>query len=330
MNYIKIYEELSNRLLNIPQSVIERAISKNPWFTQENIRYAIDGICSNMLNPHKVEQWINSFGDTKPPNKKVGVIMAGNLPLVALYDLLSIITIGCKCYYKCSSKDRILMEWVINELQQLGGNEIVIKPLNKSSDIDLIIATGSDNSNRYFQSQYGQIPSLFRGSRFSVAIVDNNCNDKELIALWDDIFIHYGLGCRNVSHLFISHDFDLNRLINLWIKEGKHINFKKYLNNYKFCRAEKIMNGEEFIDCDYFLLQHSQPNIGALSQITYSHYHSKEELNDTLQRYDTKIQCVVGDLNLPRGVNYGEAQQPELWDVADGIDVPSFLISKLS
>ncbi|MEG2122055.1 MAG: hypothetical protein RRZ64_08375, partial [Rikenellaceae bacterium] len=184
----------------VPQDVINQAIEDNTWFTKDNIRFAINAISSEMLDREKLNVWIGKYSNKGLKGKRIALIMAGNIPLVGIFDLLCVIILNGIPIVKFSSKDKALMGWVVKVLQE---NGVEIETLNDNSKIDVVIATGSDSSNLIFKQKYGSLPLLTRGSRTSIAIIPNPLTQQEAVGLWIDVFQYFGLGCRNVSHLLI-------------------------------------------------------------------------------------------------------------------------------
>lgn len=248
---INTFTHLKNTLSKgLPQEVIENAIKGNSWFSEDTIKSSITAICDTMLQEDELKKWISGYNFNNSYN--VGVIMAGNIPLVGFYDMLAVLVSGSACYYKPSSKDKVLVDWVAKEIKNINPDTKLFK-LEENAKLDAIIATGSDNSNRYFESRYGKLKSLYRGSRTSVAVLTKACSNTEIELLHRDIFTYCGLGCRNVSHLYLERDFDVENLLQCF----KNVEFSnpKFVNNYKYQRAEKVINNETFLDGGYFTLQ---------------------------------------------------------------------------
>ena len=315
---IDIFVELGRLIREEPiqDKIITRAIRQNDWFTRRLINNSINSICRYMLDPNKLDAWLEKYPYKEISHKSVGIIMAGNIPLVGFMDLLTAIVLGAKTYYKPSSKDEVLMEWIVDKLRQLGAE---IHLLKDDTKIDILIATGSNNAKRYFEDSYPNAQKLIRGSRVSVAVLDNDTTDIQLDSLWKDCFDYFGLGCRNVSHLFISKDFNINRLAYRWSKRKiKHAN---YLGSYRQQRAIYSMQDEELIDCGYYLLSKSTSLYTPIGTITYSFFNTEKLLNKLLKANQNNIQCIVCKNNIA----FGMAQNPELWDYADNIDLVEFL-----
>lgn len=331
-----IFSLLGERLSGFgetPESVvvIEKACEKNPWFTTGDITEAVHAIRDEMLRAELIEPWLNKY---KPDAaaKKVGVIMAGNIPLVGFFDMMCVLASGHACYVKPSSKDTALMVYVISLLKEIWSDIETNVPLYYYNDqpIDAVIATGSDNSNRYFKSMFGDIPSVLRGSRYSAAILTGNETKAQLDGLAKDIFMYSGLGCRNVCKLFVPLGYDLSKLVDQ-LSDYKNIN-PKYLNNLKQRIAVLAMNDENIYRGGHFILREDDGFPVAISEITYARYASIHSAIKWLKSNDSKIQCVVCDTeNIeelpPRAISFGRSQYPGLSDYPDDIDIMDFLSS---
>lgn len=307
--------------------VAREAIKENPWFTEEDIRSSANAIAGDMLDKDKLIAWVDGCGlGDRPLN--VAVVMAGNIPMVGFADMLAVVVSGNRCLYKLSSKDSVLMEVAASLIRECVG-EGMVQPLSSySGDVDAVIATGSDNSGRYFRYQYDGIPMVVRSSRYSVAVIDETEEEDLLIALWDDIFRYQGRGCRNVSTLLLPKGYDVAALVNLWKREGLKVVSSEYLGSYTQNRALLAMQGVDFVDGGYFTMRSDVGSLQPLSEIAIVYYEDIEEVFNYLSVNDDKIQCVVSDsLTHPRGVEFGMAQRPALSDWADGVDIFKFLNS---
>lgn len=301
----------------IPEYITELAAAGNMWFTKENIRKAAAALSNGMLSEKYLVSIEEKYGGETIEGKNIGIIMAGNIPMVGFADLMAVLILRGKAHVKLSSKDSVLMEWIISVLSSEPGIEI--QKLDDESPLDAIIATGSDNSNLVFRQKYGHLPAIFRGSRTSAAIIDKPLAPDEYDGLRRDIFDYYGLGCRNVSHLLINRTVNINETArNLSLKKTDN---SHYLNNYRQRRAILTMSGIPFIDGGFFVLRES-PSPGAyMAEITYSYYSTDTEKNDFLKTHENSIQCVMGNGHLA----FGTAQTPAFDDWADGTDVIKFL-----
>lgn len=307
--------------------VIKEAVAQNRWFCEQDIRSSAEAIASEMLSQKELVEWIRGCEPCDKP-LNVAIIMAGNIPMVGFADMLAVVVSGNRCLYKFSSKDSVLMEVAASLLRECCP-EGMVQPLSEyKGKIDALIATGSDNSSRYFRYQYEGVPMVVRSSRFSVTVIDETEDEEQLIALWDDIFRYQGLGCRNVSTLLVPTGYDLKALVSLWKKEGLKVSSKEYVGSYTQNRALLEMQNIEFIDGGYFTMRSDITGLQPLSEIAILYYDDIEQIFDYLSSSEDKIQCVVSDsLVHPRAVAFGQAQQPTLWDWADGVDIFKFLNS---
>ena len=324
--FISVFSLLGQRLVEALSSgelgpIIARAVTQNSWFTEFDIIYQIKTICSQMLDAYKLDEWLNNC-PVSECEKKVLVIMAGNIPLVGFFDLLCVLAGGHMAVVKTSSKDSILMKYVIDILKNISP-DIPIKYYDGSENVDALIAMGGDNAVRFFRERYEGIPMLLRGSRYSVAVLDGTETEAEIAGLATDITAYSGLGCRNVGLLFLPVGYDVTRIINS-ICSVEHIN-KKIINNYGQRKALLTMAGRDFSDCGSRILFESSTFPEAISQVNYYFYDSQADVAEWLVANDESIQCVVGHMAHRRGVNFGQSQSPSLTDYPDGVDTMQFL-----
>ena len=295
----------------------------NEWFTEADIRYAVDAVRREMLDEKRVEKWLSlypSLSKRSGEKKRVAVIMAGNIPLVGLFDVLCVVASGNIPCVKPSSKDSVLYTFVEQLLLNIEPS-LKIEQYTTDGEYDAVIATGGDSANLYFRTAFEGVPSLLRGSRHSVAVLSGGENDGDMKALSEDMFLHSGLGCRNVSLVFVPKGFKPQFEVRKMCRA--------YHNNYLQCRALLTMRGAEFEDLGEAILVYSQeaefPRF--LSQINVVEYDSLEEVQSWLKANDEALQCVVtaiGGLH-SRQVPVGKAQRPSLTDYADERDVMKFL-----
>ncbi len=312
-----------DRLFNL----IENQHLKNEWFTSENVRLAV-GTIAEELTFENLTEWCSAYPQlmlqSEPGN--IGVVMAGNIPLVGFHDFLSVLISGNNVIAKTSSKDSDLIIYIADLLTRI--NKDLEKHISitgeKLSGFDAVIATGSDNSSRYFEYYFGKYPHIIRKTRNSVAIVDGNETEEELKGLGIDIFSYFGLGCRNVSKIYIPEGYDLSTLEAHWSDYEGIICHPKYSNNYDFNKAVYIVNKEKFHDTGYLLVKEDRGLSSPVSVLHYEYYNSQTAVKQQTDQLKEKIQCVVGTHYLP----FGKAQAPHLWDYADGIDTIEFLLKK--
>jgi len=307
--------------------LIKNQYLKNPWFTSDNVTLSLKNI-SDELTEENLVQWTSSYPALNQTFKSanVGIIMAGNIPLVGFHDFLSVLISGNRVIAKTSSKDPDLITLVADIL--ISGNpefrNMISIVYGNLSGFDIIIATGSDNSSRYFEYYFGRYPNIIRKNRNSIAVIDGEENDAELEALGLDVFSYFGLGCRNVSKLYIPEKYDFSKMIQSWNKYSVLINHSKYASNYDFSKAVYLVNKEKFTDTGYILLKENNGLSSPVAVLFYEYYNSQEQLNKVFDNLFDKIQCITGKNFLP----FGRTQSPALWDYADGIDTIEFLLKK--
>ena len=298
--------------------VIRRATEANCWFTAESVAFAIRAICNDMLQPELLETWLRPYQKQGTKTvRRVGIIMAGNIPLVGFFDLLCVLASWHACRVKPSSKDTVLIGYVVDLLRTIDP-AIPLRMAEQGERPDAVIATGSDNANRYFRMLFGGIPSLLRGSRQSVAVLSGRETAAELSGLEEDIFSYSGLGCRNVSLLFLPRGY-LPELRCTALNE-------KYRRNYLRERALLRMRRMPFVDLDGAVLCEDRSFPAALSRIHYTFYDSLADVEAWLAANDDRLQCVVSQcVRHSRRVAFGRAQHPGLTDYADDVDTMRFL-----
>jgi hypothetical protein len=300
---------------------IYQARIKNTWFTEGNIQSALMG-WGEALEEAKLRKWTENLSIVTEP-KVIGVVSAGNIPMVALHDVISVLISGHKLLVKLSKDDTDLMLMAIFLLKKFNldwEESIRVTPM-KLLDFDAIIATGSNNTARYFEEYFGGYPNIIRKNRTSVAILEGNESEKELEALADDIFIHFGMGCRNVSKVFLPEGYDLNKVIGALYKYKEAVNHNKYGNNYDYHKALYLMNGDDILENGFMLFKEEKDLHSPLSVLFYEYYADEQAVRKKLNNLSDQIQCVVSRKDIP----FGKAQKPELWDYADGIDTLKFL-----
>lgn len=309
--------------------VFTKAYQQNPWFTIEYTKKAI-AAWGDQLNTEHSNKWLSVYQDMpQPAPKNVVVIMAGNIPLVGLHDLLSILVCGHKAIVKLSSDDTVLMKWVIENIINIApewADKIEITDERLPKNFDAVIATGSNNTNRYFEYYFKTKPSLLRKARTSVAVLTGNETPEDLHKLGEDIFTYFGLGCRNVSKIYVPEGYDIAHFYEGIADFYEHINHNKYANNYTYHKAILLMNLTKHFDNNFLLLKEDTNIASPLGVMFYEQYTNLDELSKTLENNKDQIQCVVSKISLNNSVPLGKAQQPELTDYADGVDTVKFLL----
>jgi hypothetical protein len=301
---------------------IQRASVYNGWFTVANVRSAMGAIADSL----KVEQltaWMKDYQGAG--GKRVAIIMAGNIPLVGFHDLLSVLMSGHTAVIKMSSDDNQLLPHVLDELKRIEPAlaEQIVFAEDKLTDFDAVIATGSDNSSKYFEHYFGKYPHIIRKSRNSVAILDGTESKEQLEGLAKDVFQYYGLGCRSISKVYLPKDYDLNLLFDVFYTHKEVIDNKKYGNNYDYNKAVYMMGSHDITENGFLLMKEETALNSPVSVLHYEFYDDLDLVHRVVADYQEQIQCVVGNGYLP----FGQAQCPALDDYADGVDTLAFLAS---
>ncbi|MFN2380230.1 MAG: hypothetical protein ABR519_08485 [Bacteroidales bacterium] len=304
---------------------MDSMVQYNRWFTPENVKIAVEAI-SGVLTSEKITRWLEPYdlsGEHKPLT--VGVIMAGNIPLVGFHDLITVLLSGNMIKARISSRDPELMESIIKILIE---EEPRFKPIIEITGenpvgTEAVIATGSDNTSRYFEYHFGKSPHLFRKNRSSLAVLDSDTTRDELTLLGNDIFSFFGLGCRNVSRLLIPANFDKSLLTEAWESHGNLADHHGWQNNYIYEKALSTAAGKRFTDGGFFILRESPVVTSPLAVIHYNSYQHPDSVRQIIDHDRDKIQTIVGKGLTP----FGRAQFPELWDYADNIDTMRFLLN---
>ena len=280
------------------------------------------------LRKDKLETWISKY-NLQNVNYKVAIIMAGNFPLAGLHDLICVIITGNKAIIKPSSDDKILINFFVEFLHEKfpETNEIIEITSEKLGDFDKVIATGSNNTFNYFEYYFRDKSSLLRKNRNSIAVLSGYESENELKLLSDDIFIYFGLGCRNISKIFVPTGYDISQLKNKFDKYNYIINHNKYSNNYNYQKTIKIMNNDVFVDCDYFLMSQSKEINPPISIIYYDYYDDISQVSNFINEKRNQIQCIVTNLQIDNSTGFGEAQDPKLDQYADNTDTINFLLT---
>ena len=313
------------------QELILASSQKNPWFTPEHVRFSLKGIC-HFLKKDKLKNWISNYPVSQENTGKcVAVIMAGNIPMVGFHDMLSVLISGHQFLGKLSSKDNQLLDMVARMLHHINPQwkELIdfrTQPLSSKNDFDAIIATGSDNSARYFHAYFGKYPHIIRRNRNAIAIITGKESQQELQTLGSDIFLYFGLGCRNVSKLLIPQGYPLASLLATWEPYGNIIQHNKYANNYDYHKSIYLMNGIEHLDTGFLLLKEDTAVASPIGVVFYEYYSDIHSTYDWVNAHKQQIQCIVGNCpELPEVIPFGKAQEPDLGDYADNVDTLEFL-----
>jgi hypothetical protein len=330
---ILTFSELGNFLLNNPEdpkikNVVSMARNENGWFTEDNVRLSLENIAKAYLNIADLEAFTaKHLTKTCLNPKKVGIVMAGNIPAVGFHDLLCVVLSGNIALLKLSSGDSVLMRFLINMLIELNpdfSNYIIIA--DRLNDADALIATGSDNTAKHFEYYFANKPHIIRRNRTSVAIISGNESQTDLGNLGNDIFQYFGLGCRNVSKLYVPQNYTFDKFyeaIEYWNTICLH---HKYNNNYDYNKSIYLVNGVKHLDNGFLLLKEDEALVSPISVCFWEAYESENHLKELLEAQNEKIQCIVSkDAWFEKSFTFGNAQTPKLDDFADGVDTMEFL-----
>jgi hypothetical protein len=318
LNDSYVTNEVTGRDRSLLNTLIENQFNRNPWFTPENVRMAVTSIADELTEENLI-RWVQAYPALNEQIKpsRIGVLMAGNIPLLIT---------GHNLLVKTSSKDDELIVYISNILCSINPefrNKIEFTE-GTLKNFNAVIATGSDNSSRYFEYYFGKYPNIIRKNRNSIAVIEGDESGSELESLGIDVFSYFGLGCRNVSKLYIPKGYDLMSFSERWNNFSGVISHLKYANNYDFNKAVCLVNKEVFCDTGYLLLKEETKISSPVSVLYYEYYESQDAVKQQTELLKKKIQCVVGKHHIP----FGKAQSPHLWDYADGIDTIEFLLKK--
>ena len=306
---------------------IKLAEIHNGWFTQENILFALEN-WSNALNIINLKHWLGTYNFKDVDPKRVAIIMAGNIPLVGFHDFISVLILGHNVIVKQSTNDKHLLPYLSNYLVSVEPRfkDKIEFTENKLEQFDAVIATGSNNTARYFEYYFKNKPSIIRKNRNSVAILTGKENEDDLIALSEDIFRYYGLGCRNVSKLFVPKNYDFQSFFNAMYPWNPIINQTKYANNYDYNKAVYLMSEFDILENGFLMIKEDQGYASPISTVFYEYYDTLEQLKSKLKNDKNKIQCIVSKHVFESEIPFGKTQKPELWDYSDNIDTIEFLL----
>jgi len=328
INALKTLGEFLTNPTSDIAAIIQIAQHHNAWFTPEEVKKSLLSF-GNMLNQSDLERWFSTIKISTSP-KKIGLILAGNIPLVGFHDVICVLATGNVAMIKMSSSDDKLLPAVIKELiniEPLIGDSI--EYVERLKDFDAIIATGSNNSSRYFDYYFGKVPNIIRKNRNSVAILSGNETPADIECLGHDIFDYFGLGCRNVSKIYVPAGYEMKKFFEPLEKYQPIINHFKYNNNYDYNKSIYLVNSVKHLDNGFLLVKEDASFTSPLAVLFYEEYGSVAEVEKVIAQESENIQCVVSnlDLNLKKEkIRFGESQHPKLWDYADDVNTIEFLM----
>ena len=306
---------------------IKRAHETNGWFDIENVCFSLQS-WSQCLTKENLDKWTSKYS-FENDQKTIAIIMAGNIPLVGFHDFLSVLISGHKVLAKVSSNDKYFIPLIAKYLEYINPEfkELIEFTEGELNGFDAVIATGSNNTARYFDYYFRKYPSIIRKNRNSVAVLTGDESNEELEALGEDIFRYYGLGCRSVSKLFVPKDYNFDNFFKAIFKYGDVINYNKYQNNYDYNKAVYLMSLFKLQENGFLMLKEDENYGSPIATLFYEFYESLNSLESKLENDVDSIQCVVSNTNIKNTISFGESQHPNLWDYADGVDTLNFLNS---
>ncbi len=324
--FVKLGKELQNLSLEDRQAMAQIARAKNPWFDEDNVFTALEGIIA-LLQEQYLRDWLYTYKLKQVTPKKVGVVMAGNIPMVGFHDFLSVLISGHYLLAKLSSVDDVLMRRLASMLVAIEpafGNRFEFVEMLKEADA--IIATGSDNTARYFEYYFAKRPHIIRKNRSSIGILTGHEEKDDLAALGVDIFQYYGLGCRNISKVFVPEGYTFDKFFEANQHRESILDHHKYQNNYDYNKSILLVNGEKHVDNGFLLVRPSDQMVSPISVLFYEKFTSLTDLRKKLAAVREKTQCIVSAHGwFEDSIPFGKAQRPMAWDYADGVDTMAFL-----
>ncbi len=301
------------------------ARQQNAWFTKENVKKSLNAIAQEFLDEEKLNNFTRNYPSVNDDinAKKIGVVMAGNLPAVGFHDLLCVVLSGHECMAKLSSQDTVLMKAIIAKLKNINP-EIKITISEQLKGVDALIATGSDNTSKHFEYYFRNVPHIIRKNRTSIAVITGKETVEELYNLGNDIFSYFGLGCRNVSKVYVPINYDFTKFFESIESYNQIIHQTKYLNNYEYNKSILLVNGVKHLDNGFLLVTQNEALVSPISILYFEEYSDNEMITKIIEANQDKIQCVIG---VEQTIKLGNAQAPMLEDFADGVDTMRFLES---
>jgi len=308
---------------------VQIAENENRWFTEDNCWQALDAIASQFLSGKVLTEWADRYPISDASMKKVGLVLAGNIPLVGFHDVLAVFISGHHALVKLSSKDRALLTAIYNKLLEIDPAVTShISLVDRLKDIDAVIATGSNNTSNYFEQYFGKYPNIIRKNRHAVAVLTGKESEQDIKKLGNDIFNYFGLGCRNVSKLYLPDGFDLTVLLRVLHDNYKDIvNHNKYKNNFDYNNALFMLNKVKYLMSGSLIITESPEIASRISTVHYEYYTDVNAVSQQLRDREEAIQVVVSSIALDGidTVDFGAAQRPTIYDYADGVDTMTFL-----
>jgi hypothetical protein len=302
--------------------------SHNGWFTPEQVHYSINS-WTQALTEENLNQWLSKYSIIEESNKNIGIILAGNIPLVGFHDFMSVLITGNNVLVKTSSNDQHLLKFLTKYLISIDNRleKKITFAEGKLEGFDAIIATGSNNTSRYFEYYFKKKPNIIRKNRNSVAVLNGKETTEDLVALGEDIFRYFGLGCRNVSKLFVPKGYEFKIFFEAIYAYKDVIFYERYANNYDYNKAVFLMSLYKLLDNEFLTLKEDTSYSSPISSVFYEFYEDIEDLKTRLEKDANQIQCIVSNNLIENSIPFGQTQKPMLWDYADNVDTLDFLIN---
>ena len=330
-------ENNSNKDLSVPNNdlffdkfkeLIHLSQSHNGWYTPEQVYFAIHS-WAQALTQENLDQWLSNYDFSEVKPKTIALVLAGNIPLVGFHDLISVLLSGHKVLVKTSSDDQYLLPFLAKymiAIQPEFANKIEFVS-GKLENFDAVIATGSNNTARYFEYYFKDKPSIIRKNRNSIAVLNGSETKEQLTALGEDIFRYYGLGCRNVSKLFVPKGYSFDGFFEAIFEYQEVIHYEKYANNYDYNKAVFLMSNFKLLDNGFLTLKEDESHASPISSVFYEFYDDVESVTEKIKNQADAIQCIVSNNLIPNSICFGQTQRPQLWDYADNIDTITFSLT---
>jgi len=309
-------------------ALMQRTAFNNPWFTIENQQKAVEAIATQFLQKDKLENWLSAYAmPQKLEAQTIGLVLAGNIPLVGFHDVLCVFVAGHRAKIKLSERDKFLLPYLVKLLEKFQpGAGDYFEFVERLKDFDAVIATGSNNSARYFEAYFGKYPNIIRRNRNGVAVLDGSETKSDLHELGRDVFSYFGMGCRNVAKLYVPQGYDFVPLLEALHEFRDIVLHNKYKNNFDYHFAMHVLNKVEYMNNGCIILLENPSLQSPIANLHYEHYTELSNLQQELEQRSSEIQVVVSNQTLPHSLPFGKAQEPELADYADGVDTMKFLL----
>ncbi len=318
---------LNDRFFSSFEDLLALSQSHNGWFTKEHVYFAIQS-WAKALTEENLSKWLSNYDFSNVQPKTIGLILAGNIPLVGFHDFLCVLISGHKVLVKTSSNDQHLIKFLSNYLTNVEErlHDFITFTEGKLEGFDAVIATGSNNTARYFEYYFKDKPSIIRKNRNSVAVLTGTESKEELTRLGEDIFRYFGLGCRNVSKLFVPNGYTFDAFFEAIFPYQEVIQYEKYANNYDYNKAVFLMSNFKLWDNGFLTLKEDQSYSSPISSVFYEFYEDVESVKQRLKEDEEQLQCIVSNGITINSIPFGQTQKPQLWDYADGVDTIAFLV----